>query len=56
MSSPGLRSGFVYDLFCVIVHEGTLNTGHYWSFCKWQDQVSATDRSAPRARKTHADP
>lgn len=32
---------FVYDLFCVIVHEGTLNTGHYWCFCKWQDQVSS---------------
>ncbi|CAO1624489.1 unnamed protein product [Sympodiomycopsis kandeliae] len=29
---------YVYDLFCVIVHEGTLNTGHYWCFCKWQDQ------------------
>lgn len=43
MFTPGSRSGFVYDLFCVIVHEGTLNTGHYWSFCKWQDQVSAVN-------------
>lgn len=29
---------FVYSLFCVIVHEGTLNTGHYWCFCKWKGQ------------------
>lgn len=38
---------FVYDLFCVIVHEGTLNTGHYWCFCKWQGEVStrANERS-----------
>lgn len=29
---------FFYSLFCVIVHEGTLNTGHYWCFCKWKGQ------------------
>ncbi|CAO1632853.1 unnamed protein product [Parajaminaea phylloscopi] len=45
--SPGAGSGpqeqlsidhFLYSLFCVIVHEGSLNTGHYWCFCKWKGQ------------------
>lgn len=25
---------FVYDLYGVIVHRGSLNRGHYYSYCK----------------------
>lgn len=28
----------LYDLFTVVVHEGKLNTGHYYCYFKWRDQ------------------
>ncbi|KAL9934764.1 hypothetical protein V8E36_006539 [Tilletia maclaganii] len=28
---------YIYDLFNVIVHEGSMNTGHYTNFCKRKD-------------------
>ncbi len=27
---------YLYDLFTVVVHEGSMNTGHYTNFCKWR--------------------
>lgn len=29
---------YLYDLFTVVVHEGTLTTGHYTNFSKWKQQ------------------
>jgi ubiquitin carboxyl-terminal hydrolase 22/27/51 len=28
---------YIYDLFTVIVHEGKLNTGHYYCYFRWRD-------------------
>ena len=28
---------YAYDLFTVVVHEGTLTSGHYTNFSKWRD-------------------
>ncbi len=28
---------FVYDLYGVIIHRGSLNRGHYYSYCKNND-------------------
>lgn len=28
---------YLYDLFSVVVHEGRLNTGHYYCYIKWRD-------------------
>lgn len=29
-------SAYLYDLFTVVVHEGSMNTGHYTNYCKWR--------------------
>ncbi|PKI82969.1 ubiquitinyl hydrolase 1 [Malassezia vespertilionis] len=29
---------FVYDLFTVVVHEGTLSSGHYTNYSRWKQQ------------------
>lgn len=29
---------FLYDLFTVVVHEGTLTSGHYTNFSRWKQQ------------------
>ncbi|EPQ27415.1 uncharacterized protein PFL1_04953 [Pseudozyma flocculosa PF-1] len=29
---------YLYDLFTVVVHVGSMNTGHYTNFSKWRDQ------------------
>lgn len=29
---------YLYDLFTVVVHEGSMNTGHYTNFSKWREQ------------------
>lgn len=31
-SNPSMK--FVYDLYGVIIHQGSLNRGHYYSYCK----------------------
>jgi len=35
-----LRRSCTYDLMCVVVHVGEIDTGHYTSYCKVGDQVS----------------
>lgn len=34
--SRALRA-HLYDLFNVVVHEGKLNTGHYYCYFRWRD-------------------
>lgn len=29
---------YIYQLYSVILHEGSLEKGHYYSFCKYQNQ------------------
>lgn len=44
---------YLYDLFTVVVHEGSMNTGHYTNFSKWRgswyrfddDKVHATSEA-----------
>lgn len=31
-----MRRAYLYDLFTVVVHEGTMNTGHYTNYAKWR--------------------
>lgn len=33
------RSAHVYDLFTVVVHDGTLTSGHYINYSRWRDAV-----------------
>ena len=27
----------LYELYSVIIHEGSINAGHYYSYCKYED-------------------
>lgn len=35
-----LARSCTYDLLCVVVHVGEIDTGHYVSYCRVGDQVS----------------
>lgn len=35
MANPDPEA-YLYDLFTVVVHEGSMNTGHYTNYCKWR--------------------
>ena len=37
-----LARSCTYDLFSVVVHVGDIDTGHYKSYCRVQDQVCPT--------------
>jgi ubiquitin carboxyl-terminal hydrolase 22/27/51 len=39
-----------YELMSVVVHEGEIETGHYYSYCRVGDQVSRDDVAASRER------
>ncbi|MCO5596354.1 hypothetical protein L7F22_050415 [Adiantum nelumboides] len=43
-SSPSTMAmdpdSYLYDLFTVVVHEGKLNTGHYYCYSRWRNLVS----------------
>jgi len=36
--AAGSDSMFLYDLFCVINHEGAMDTGHYTNFARYADE------------------
>uniref|UniRef100_V5EHQ6 Uncharacterized protein n=2 Tax=Kalmanozyma brasiliensis (strain GHG001) TaxID=1365824 RepID=V5EHQ6_KALBG len=52
---------YLYDLFTVVVHEGSMNTGHYTNFCKWRgswyrfddDKVQATGEAVVLAARAY---
>jgi ubiquitin C-terminal hydrolase len=37
---------YLYDLFCVINHEGAIDNGHYTNFARYAEEVSMTARSS----------
>lgn len=44
-----LARSCTYDLLCVVVHVGEIDTGHYVSYCRVGDQVSTSTHCAVQA-------
>ncbi len=45
-----LARSCTYDLLCVVVHVGEIDTGHYVTYCRVGDQVRITPQLTRRAR------
>lgn len=48
-------SAYAYDLCTAVVHEGSMNTGHYTNFSKWRDEVRLLSSDDCEGRCTCAD-
>ena len=44
---------YLYDLFTVVVHEGKLNTGHYYCYFRWRDTWYLANDDSLRSAKLH---
>ncbi|UZJ55970.1 hypothetical protein CBS101457_005290 [Exobasidium rhododendri] len=44
---------YLYDLFTVVVHEGKLNTGHYYCYFRWREAWYLANDDALRPAKLH---
>jgi ubiquitin carboxyl-terminal hydrolase 34 len=53
---PEEENCFEYKLVGVVVHSGTANAGHYWSYINTKRGFNETDENDPNWSKTEGDP